>query len=132
MSDLSTFDLKSSEIAHQYKNVKNPKRNKFDIPFHRSEIEMSNLKGTSKSSSVNNSNKYLHNYKREETALISNTINDMPIEKDISLSQIGQFTYNKNLKGTLLMCCYDKNGNPLICIGPHCTHLILLYNSLFN
>ena len=118
MSNSSAFDSKSSEISHQYKNVKNPKKNKFDITFQRSEIEMTNLK----SSSINNSNKYLP-YKKEETALISNTINDMPIEKDISLSQLDQFTYNKHLKGSLLLCCYDKNGSPLICIGPHCTHL---------
>ena len=131
MSNSSNFDSKNSEIAHQYKNVKNQKKNKFDISFQRPEIEMTNLKSISKPSSINNNNKYLH-YKKEEIALISNTINDMPIEKDISLSQIEQFTYNKHLKGSLLLCCYDKNGNPLICIGPHCTHLILLYNSLFN
>jgi hypothetical protein len=127
MSNSSTFDSKNSAISHQYKNVKNPKTNKFDNAFQRYEIEMTTLK----SPSINNTNKYLH-YKKEETALISNTINDMPIEKDISLSQIDQLTYNKHLKGSLLLCCYDKNGNPLICIGPHCTHLILLYNSLFN
>ena len=87
---------------------------------HKTQIELTNINASSLSSY---NDKGVNVNTKEDTSLIEhNTISDIPIEKDISLSQISttQMKYNKALKGNLFLCCYDKNGTPHICIGPHC------------
>lgn len=88
---------------------------------HKTQIELTNINTTS--STLYNDNKGVNVNTKEDTSLIEhdNTVIDLPIEKDITLSsQTTQMKYNKALKGNMFLYCYDKNGTPLICIGPHC------------
>ena len=57
----------------------------------------------------------------------ANSISDIPIEKDTPLTQEEEVNNKPNLKGNMIMCCYDKNGNPRICIGPNCKSYHFLY-----
>lgn len=62
-----------------------------------------------------------------------NSISDIPIEKDVPLTQNDQTDSNKpNLKGNMLMCCYNKNGNPMICIGPNCNNNLFQFSRAFH
>lgn len=58
-----------------------------------------------------------------------NSISDIPIEKDVPLTQNEQMDfYRPNLKGNMLMCCYNKDGNPMICIGPNCNNNLFQFS----
>ena len=115
--------MSSSSSSHkaQYIQVTTSDKNE-NVSEHKTQIELTNINTTSSSY---NDNKGVNVNTKEDTSLIEdehdNTIIDLPIEKDITLSsQTTQMKYNKSLKGNMFLCCYDKNGTPLICIGPHC------------
>ena len=117
--------MSSSSSSHkaQYIQVTTSDKNE-NVSEHKTQIELTNINTTLSSSSYND-NKGVNVNTKEDTSLIEdehdNTIIDLPIEKDITLSsQTTQMKYNKSLKGNMFLCCYDKNGTPLICIGPHC------------
>ena len=57
----------------------------------------------------------------------ANSISDIPIEKYTPLTQEEEVNNKPNLKGNMIMCCYDKDGNPRICIGPNCISYNFLY-----
>lgn len=62
-----------------------------------------------------------------------NSISDIPIEKDVPLTQNEQMDSNRpNLKGNMFMCCYNKNGNPMICIGPNCNNNLFQFSRAFH
>ena len=124
----------SSSLSHkaQYIQVTTSDNNENESENnsnHKTQIELTNINTSSSSSTTTttlyNDNKGVNvNNTKEDTSLIEhdNTVIDLPIEKDITLSsQTTQIMkYNKALKGNMFLCCYDKNGTPLICIGPHC------------
>lgn len=119
--------MSSSSLSHkahkaQYIQVTTSDKNENENNSnHKTQIELTNINTTS--STLYNDNKGVNVNTKEDTSLIEhdNTVIDLPIEKDITLSsQTTQMKYNKALKGNMFLYCYDKNGTPLICIGPHC------------
>ena len=122
MSSLSTHKAQYIQVTTSDKNESENNSN------HKTQIELTNINtssSTTTTTTLYNDNKGVNvNNTKEDTSLIEddNTMIDLPIEKDITLSsQTTQIMkYNKALKGNMFLCCYDKNGTPLICIGPHC------------
>lgn len=56
----------------------------------------------------------------EEKLIFPDPLQDIPLEKDITITKDDNTPQIPNRKGNMFMFCYNKNDNPLICIGPHC------------
>ena len=86
----------------------------------KTQIELTNINSAPSLQALHSGRSGVVNTKEDTSLIEHSSISDIPIEKDISLSQPVQTKHNKALKGNLFLCCYDKHGTPHICIGPHC------------
>lgn len=59
----------------------------------------------------------------DEKLIFSDPLQDLPLEKDIIITKEDNTPKIPNRKGNMFMFCYNKNDNPLICIGPHCNYI---------
>lgn len=91
------------------------------------EENITNLSGNSFSNSTNDSNICISTENSTNTLPKINETHSLlkkeNIEKDITLQKGNMIDYPQhNRIGNMYVWMYDKKGEPLIIIGPHCKH----------